>query len=337
MIGMFRFTDHVSAASVGTVYWPLSCIFSSSSAGDRAVQRMVFSLLVPVLALVSAIALWKWFTRNAKQGSWSTRIKLGVVVVTYISYVALTKVAIGAFYCVDVNDSLNPSLNSESKYWALDTSMKCMKGSHSTVVGLAIAGLILITVCFPIISSLAALAHANDASAESLAWIFGPLSFLYTAFKSELVLWETLTMIRKVVLVVIVVFAYPLGGQAQGILAFIVLISSHYLQTVYRPYRNEVDSLNNYESRSLLICSLVFAVSLFFNIKKCSQVVRCCATIAIVVLILAFVIFLLYMFVQNVFEAMKAILKSGGFYVSEGTSAASVLDMYLCANVFHTY
>eukprot|EP00210_Caulerpa_lentillifera_P000455 g438.t1 len=337
MIGMFRFSDHVNGSTLSALFWPLSCVLSSSSAGSRAVSRMILSFLALVFALLLLLLLWNYFTKGVRRALILRRFQLGIVALTYVSYVPFTKVVMGAFYCININDSLNPYLSSKNKYWALETSLQCYEGHHSAIVSLAIIVMILVSICFPILSLLAALSNVIRDYHGNGSRIYGPLSFLYAAFKKEFICWESLIMIRKVILILIVVFAYPLGGQVQGLLSIVVLMGSHYLQILYRPFRKELDSLNNYESRSLLISSLVFAFSLFFDIRRCSQPARSLATVLIILLIIAFVVYLLFMFTMNVFEAMKAILQHEGYYLTERTSVSSIIDMYLCAHIFHTY
>jgi len=60
-------------------------------------------------------------------------------------------------------------------------------------------------------------------------------------------------MLREAFITVIVVFAYPLGGQIQGPLAALVLIFGIYFHQVCARFREEFHRLNCYESISLLV------------------------------------------------------------------------------------
>jgi len=60
-------------------------------------------------------------------------------------------------------------------------------------------------------------------------------------------------MLRKALLSVIVVFAYPLGGQIQGLLAALVIVFGLYLHQVCAPFRKGLSCLNRYESIAVVI------------------------------------------------------------------------------------
>ena len=98
-------------------------------------------------------------------------------------------------------------------------------------------------------------------------------------------------MLRKAVLVIIVVFAYPLGGNLQGILGTFVLVLALYFQTVFRPYRSEFDVLNKIEGLSLLVSLVTFVSSLFFNDDNVPTKVRTSITVGVLLCNLALFLF----------------------------------------------
>lgn len=89
-------------------------------------------------------------------------------------------------------------------------------------------------------------------------------------------------MLRKAILAVVVVFAYPLGGKLQAVLCVFVLILALFFQMLCRPFRREFSFLNEMEGLSLLVSLLTFVSSFSFENDRVSEGVKILITIAII-------------------------------------------------------
>jgi len=236
------------------------------------------------------------------------RTVLSVIAVTYISYLGLTEMAVRAFYCVDVYDSVDPSQNSKANYLAVDTSIACYKNDHFGLIAIAVIVLGVVTVAFPLISA-ATLSRNKQKHMRKDSWTFETVGFLFRAFKESCLFWESLVMVRKGCLSIIVVFSYPLGGLSQAVLAQLVLLTSLYVHVMVKPYRKEIESLNNLESISLLISCLTFTLGLFFGKNMSSESVRIFLSIVIIVANSSFLMFLCFVFCKSGIVHIRVVLQ----------------------------
>jgi len=108
--GLFEASEYLGAVATSAISGPVDCLASSASKVMRAVSRILFSLFVPLIVMCFFAFLWGYlFLRNGDDISYFTRrTVLSIIAVTYISYLGLTRMAVRAFYCVDVYDSVDP-------------------------------------------------------------------------------------------------------------------------------------------------------------------------------------------------------------------------------------
>eukprot|EP00210_Caulerpa_lentillifera_P003956 g3775.t1 len=129
ILSLFTSSEYLGALTTVAISRPIDCIVSSNSAATKAIRRMLVSLLVPGFVLGVLALFWAIITiRNAKDWYYFLkRCTLSVIAITYISYLGMTKMAVRAFYCVDVYDSINYSIPSKHKFWAIDTAIRAFK------------------------------------------------------------------------------------------------------------------------------------------------------------------------------------------------------------------
>lgn len=72
--------------------------------------------------------------RKKNRDYYLKRATPSIVVVTYVSYLGLTKIGIRAFYCVDIYDSGNPLTNSKLSFGAGETSIRCYGNDHGRII-----------------------------------------------------------------------------------------------------------------------------------------------------------------------------------------------------------
>lgn len=160
-------------------------------------------------------------------------------------------------------------------------------------------------------------------------WIYDVAGFMYRAYKPNFVYWESIIMIRKALLAVIVVFAYPLGANLQAVLSTMVLSLAAYFQALCRPFRKEFEFLNEMESVSLLVSLLTFVSSLFFDNKRVSDGVRVLLTVLIFTSNVGLFLFFFVRFC--IFEStfLKTFLDHEGVDYDSNRGLLHVLDVYI--------
>lgn len=331
---MFEASEYIGALTTAALSRPIDCIISSSSAAVRSVWRTLLSLLVPGAVMGIFAAFWSYITFQQNKGFsyfWK-RLILSIVAVTYISYLGLTKLAVRVFYCVDVFDSDNAFTYSQKKVWAVDTSIQCYEKEHFGLIVIAVVVLVLVSFLFPLMSAVI-LSQNKDKHREMGSWTMETMGFLYRAFKDKFVFWESLIMLRKACLSIIVVFSYPLGGQSQGLLALAVVLSSLYLHLICSPYRKEFHRLNVYESGSLLVSCFTFIFGQFFGIERSSDSTRVLVAVGIILMNTMFFVFLLFVFFSSGLVHIKVLLESEGHVFEEKTCLWIVLKVYITSRV----
>ena len=255
----------------------------------------------------------------------------------YLAYLPITKTAANALYCIDVADPTDAEKDRTVRYWAVDTSLKCYEGSHAVLAG-AIGWPVIILISFGMPLILAGfLVTQNTTEQTEASWTAEATGFLYRAYKQRFIFWESIVMLRKSVLAVIVVFSYPLGVNIQGILAISLLSLAIYIHVCCRPFKDDFAFLNALETSSLVVSQLTFACGLFFNDHRTSEVVRILLSIALSTSICGLFFFFVYKLLRYSEMYIKAVLESEGMEDVQEWGMLSVLRIFLVMHFVSLY
>lgn len=330
ILRFFNMLSLLGAATINSVSRPIDCIVASSSINERVIWRYLLNFLVPtvVIAILSIYWGYRSLTRDRfERLFFLKRFVLIVITVTYITYFDITQVAVRVFNCVDVYDNEDHNSHSTTRSWIGDTSIECYQSTHVVLVGISLVVLTMISVCFPLACSWALLKTrdevqiSNSKAHETLGLLCGP-------FKRRFVFWECVTMLKKALLSIIIVFSYSLGNQAQGLLISIVLVFFLSVHTTCYPFKEEFSSLNYYESGSLLTSCITYTLVQFFNVETLSEDGRTSVSIALIILNGGFVLSMMFLIVRNLVRLAKAILLSDNVEVSDDMSWISIVKLY---------
>eukprot|EP00210_Caulerpa_lentillifera_P000359 g352.t1 len=330
MLTMFESSEYLGGLTTAALSRPIDCIFSSQSAVVRSIWRTLLSLLVPGTVMGILAVVWGVIAFRERKGMlyfWK-RFILSVVAIAYISYLGLTKLAVRVFYCVDVYDSSDPFSDSQTKYWAVDTAIKCFDKEHSGLIIIAVFILVLVSLLFPLLSAIMLSVNA-DQDCQRSSWIHETMGFLYRAFKEKFVFWESVVMLRKACLSIIVVFSYPLGGHLQGQLALGVLLFCLYFQLICDPYRQEFHSLNYYESGSLLVSCFTFLLGQIVNDESCSDSTKTFLEVVTIMINIAFFTLLMFTFLKSGMNHIKEVLKFEDVAIDDNANSWVLLKVFI--------
>lgn len=321
----------VGSATINSVSRPIGCLFTFTSNATRAITRLLFSLFVPIVVI--AILSFYWVRASSrlqqkeKMKYLVKRFLLTVLTVTYIIYFDLTQVAVNTFNCVVVDDSADPFSNSTTRYWIGDTSIECYNNAHSMLIGVAVVILAFVSFAFPLFCSFA-LVRQRDEVMQSNSWAHETLGLLCGPFKARFVYWECVTMIKKALLSIVLVFSYSLGNQAQGLLLTLVLMVFFCIHSVCYPFEERFNELNYYEIGSLLTSCATYTLVQFFNVGTCSKPARAIVSVVLMLLNGGFIGVLVFISVRNVIHLLKASLASENIEVSNDMNWFSVVRLY---------
>eukprot|EP00210_Caulerpa_lentillifera_P006657 g6360.t1 len=335
---MFEAEEYIGALTTMALSQPIDCILGTNSSTTRSIWRTLCTLFVPFVDVLCFVLFWncRTFFKKKDFAYFLKRSILSIVAVTYISYLGLTKLAVRNFYCINVYDSENHVLNSQTSYWAIDTSIPCYGRDHIGLVVIGVLVLVLVSFLFPLVSAIV-ITKNKIHTTEHQGWMFETMGFLYRAFKGNLMCWESIVMLRKACLSIIVVFSYPLGGQSQGLLALIVLILSLSAHMNYLPYRKEFHKLNSYEFWSLLVSSFTFLLGQFFNDEKTSEFTKEFVAFLIISMNSIFVLFMVVVLLSSTTANFRMVLASEGIQLQDNARPWTVLKIYLLSRISRYY
>eukprot|EP00210_Caulerpa_lentillifera_P000407 g397.t1 len=334
VIGLFETSEYLGAISTAATSGPVDCLASSCSAVVKAILRMLTSLFIPGIVVSILGFAWCFITFKQKKGMtyfWR-RLPLSLISVVYISYLGLTKMAIRAFYCVHIDNSDDHSVNSRQRFWAIDTSIQCYTTDHNGIIALAVIVLFVVSIGFPLLSTYVLIKNKEQCKKRD-SWIFETAGFLFRAFKGRYIFWESLVMLRKACLSIVVVFSYSLGGQSQGILAMVIQLICLYLHVTANPYRKEFATLNHFEAASMTVSCLTFTLGLFFTDDRCTSSTRSFLSVTIVLVNVVFFSFLLVSFLYSSVIHLRVALRYSNIQVPNEASCWHVLKLYITYKV----
>jgi len=312
IIKLFKFLSVLGAATVNGVSRPIDCILSSCSIGARAIWRYLFSLFIPMIAIAILSVYWGYralMKHSTERLYFWQRFVLVVITVTYITYFDFTQHVVRVFDCVVVYDNESHLSSKSTRYWVADTSLECYESTHAVLVGLSLIVLITVSLGFPLVSSLALLRNRNEVDVsnsrahEMLGLLCGP-------FKQRFIYWECVTMIKKAMLSVIIVFSYSLGNHTQGLLISMVLVFFLTLHTLCFPFDEKFNILNYLESISLMISCITYTLIQFLNVETLSKIERSLVSASVIILNGVYVIFLFVIIARNLVAYAKSSLKA---------------------------
>jgi len=305
-LGVLEGLNVFGTSTIDPVSYSFDCLLLSSFNDDRAIWRLLFSLSVPliVVSLLSFHWGYRSVTRHGGDRVYTLRrLALTVITVTYATYFDLTQVAMRTFNCIVVHTHVDPFSNATTRYWLGDTSIECFKHTHIVLIYIALAVLSLITVCFPITCFHTLNKHRSEVS-NTRSWTYDTLGFLGAPFKEHFIYWECVTMIKKAMLSIVLVFSHSLGIRVQGLIVLLVLILFLYIHLICFPYDEAYHTLNYYESGSLLTSCVTYTMVQFFS-EESSQIVQAIASIALTAVNVSFVGLMVFKIIRDLFQLQR--------------------------------
>ena len=270
LLSSFSLTDSIGGSFAITSSFSLDCLLPTGMAVPRTIIRQILIALLPLLIILVLSAFWFLFEISHEKniGRLARRIILVHIVAAYNFYLLIFKVAVDAYNCISVHDSTSlDDIQSTDRYWALDTSIQCYTDSHLLFIPTVSIPLLLFGVSYPVLLAVSLISSRKNGTLSS-TWTQETMGFLSAGFEERFAHWDCLILLRKAAISIIVVFAYQLGRDLQGLLAMAVLVLALLLQTRFAPFKQELGNLNSLESASLLVSFFTFFCGLLFGNEK---------------------------------------------------------------------
>ena len=259
--GLLSFELILLGMANGSKFVPLDCTFDVDDEDNGGVPNSIkvlwlrtsFPLIVLVFfIIVNCIAVFRrrW-TQSEHPGIRGIKdfvtIKsysvVTLIVVVFFSYISVTSEFMRTVNCTGVDEPSTGhrydlyAVETGDSVWAEDTSLYCFRGDHIVTGVLGILGLIffsLATILFILLWL-----PLNASRLDDPAFI-SQYGFIYQGYREQWYAtpWEAVITIRKVLIAAVVVFAFPLGPNLQGICAMGVIILAIALHSVVAPFKS---------------------------------------------------------------------------------------------------
>lgn len=290
--------DIAAGFSNGSGVVSIDCVMGRETSVPRSVLALVLRVSFPfiILAIMLLFFFLYWFYLYNKNGKsfkyFISRATISCLCVLFFTYALVTKDLMRTVNCIGMDPDPNPDrlydeyAIARDRYWGEDTSLVCYEGTHAFLVfALGAPGFFLISIGAPVY--LAYFLNKNKARLNHQDFL-NTYGFAYQAYKEKNVYWDALIMARKGLIGAVVVFAYPLGGNLQGVLALGVLLMALVLHMLVQPFRNT--KLNYLEAASLVVSAFTFYSGIVFNDPKTSTVAEVGVSVVLFAIMIVFVV-----------------------------------------------
>eukprot|EP00210_Caulerpa_lentillifera_P000204 g199.t1 len=336
MSSLLIVANNIGGMTSETVTGSIDCLISWDSVGVQSLLQVFVAIFVPVAICGLLAFFWTFLTIYIREkGEYLTkRIVLSIIVVIYLSYLGLTKLAARVFFCVEIHEFTSPQMESTSALrWGLDTNLMCYESYHIVLEAIGSLILICITLGVPLLSAFCGIHCSRNPSDPRCLWIFDTIGFMYKSYDEKYVYWESIIMARKSLVSILVLSCYPLGGDIQAIVANVILVLALFLHMNCRPYKEVFKQLNLYEAVSLFISSNTIIVGMCFDHGRSSYHTRIFLTVLLFFLNIGFFVFMIFIFSMYSIDYMRAILEAEDFEVNPDTKWFRILMMFVVSKL----
>lgn len=308
----------------------LDCVLDDEHSIPRSIRALVFRIAFPMMLLVIIVSIFflYWLRLYHVKGEsiayFRSRTIITFLVVLFFAYEFITQELMRTLNCVgidvvdesEVQDSYAKYSIARGTYWGEDTSLKCYEGSHARLAGaLGGPGLVVFSIGIPFFLLIFLLWNKENDRLNDQSFL-NTYGFIFQNYRERYVYWEVAIMFRKALVGGIVVFAYPLGPNLQGVFALGVLIVSLVLHLVALPYKYKM--LNVLEGASLVVSIFMFYSGIVFNDSNTSNIARVFLSTLLVLLNVGLVILFVFRGFQQVNKFVAAKLHCLGTSVPKG-------------------
>ena len=328
-------TEFLGGLASDAIQHSVACL----STGDQSLHPtatafLISACVIPTLVFLLFTLFWIAVTlcnRNEQQLLFlGKRTLISLMAIWYITSVPVMKMALSTGLCTDVYDSWSATEEERIMYWAVDTSLECLKGDHLTLaqvmwifVGVVYGGSLILFV-FVIGGPEGRLMDTDSLGYQTMG-------FLYRGYKlGARRYWEVIVALRKASIALLMFCAQRFDSQLAivGSTAVITLAIAGLIAAM--PYRRKFDELNRIELGSLFVSLLTTLTAVSLKSQSFTDDLgRMIITVMCGVLnVIAFIVFVCFLFVYFI-DYLKLELAEEGKPFESDTTSLRVLSVWI--------
>eukprot|EP00210_Caulerpa_lentillifera_P006048 g5780.t1 len=283
---MLATMNSIAGFSNGATFTPMTCMLDENS-DNRSIYGVILRIAFPLLLMLLVMIFFalQWFvmmktpnnyTRAYCSAFLKSRVVICFLVVIFFSYQSISEDLMGTVSCIEldseeINDkTIYPMYSiAGDRYWTEDTTIQCFERKHAFLAGfLGIPGIVFFIIGVPVYL-LFFLLYSRSKNQLLELNVLNTYGFIYQNYEERFVYWEVCILVRKALIGAIIVFAYPLGANLQGVMALGVLILALAIHLIAAPFKYLL--LNILEGCSLLVSIFTFYSGVVFNDENTTQ------------------------------------------------------------------
>ncbi len=303
---MFRTMATLSSA--GTTLLVPDCELTHLKTSDAFYMKQIFfTFVIPIIVIICIISwlmirLFCQCKLKIKRRDYKNYTILSIVLMTFLCYPMLSKIALSMLKCVLVGDQ---------RYLMADLEEPCFEGRHARyVLLLTVPQILLVIVGLPILCFMILHRNTQQFHRYDFRMRYG---LLYLGYRDGREWWEVIISFRKVLIVLIGTFGTILGVDLQSFLALFVIFGSIMIHLVGKPFDTSQPKfllLHQLECAALTLAWMTFWGGMIFYLGNeqpdiVHHGVLVLMSVAIIMFNVIFLVFASYMFVKEFIKDAK--------------------------------
>eukprot|EP00775_Hariotina_reticulata_P009713 gene9713-9872_t len=198
-------------------------------------------------AVTDAVVTEGWLPNGAWCGV------LGMTIIFFF-LTSMARAAVSLFLCYTLpgdptavsQGKMQPDLRTPLKLWLMDMNKECYSQTYKVwCLTLGACLTVLMYACLPILLTVVLYKHRQRLTEK---WVQQHFGFLYVHYKPQRYLWEVVTVVQTLMVVVISMFADDLGVYAEAVLLHVLLAAILVVMVLFRPMASQKVQVLSYAS-----------------------------------------------------------------------------------------
>ncbi|KAG2438727.1 hypothetical protein HXX76_005272 [Chlamydomonas incerta] len=243
-----------------------------------SIQRTLITIFTPFvilgLAMITWLLIFWWKKRKVPTLPFMLwlwpRLVITIIAIIFNAYPDLVTAFVELFSCQQIDDpgatEYAPILHAQGSFWSSDPNLECYVNPHLWLaMAIGIPGLVLFAAGCPLFSYYwlrrhKTLLYGSTKRSKNFAIAY---SFMYEDYSERAYFWDSMIMLRKLAVIIVITFLEPISPQLQILTALGVIIIALVAQMLVHPYKNArmnyMERLSLWATMAMLYCALYFS------------------------------------------------------------------------------
>ncbi|KXZ48361.1 hypothetical protein GPECTOR_28g768 [Gonium pectorale] len=243
-----------------------------------SIQRILITIATPYVILALSLVVWVLlFARHKMRGSargaavtfadyLQPRLTITTIAIVFYVYPDATSAILSLFSCQEVDPASGTPytafMGARGSYWSNDLDLECYVFPHLWLaLAVGLPGVVLFCAGCPVFSWVWLRRHhqmLHTSPEFNLSY-----GFMYNDYSRSCYFWDSLVMLRKLGIVIVIVFLQEEGAGMQVLASLGIIIIATLAQISIKPFKharmNELERLSLFATIALLYCALYFS------------------------------------------------------------------------------